>query len=155
MRPTGAIIGRRVADDPVRTARLLADGMVRPDLIEIFDRISAGDESAIEEFQPLIELVDPDVVWDSTELRVPDVPDVLHGVPGIMAFFQSWLAAWSDFAWRTSNFELRGEDVIYDVHITARSRQTGLPLDQRVTHRMTIRDGKLVAWRLFQNREDA
>jgi hypothetical protein len=45
--------------------------------------------------------------------------------------------------------------VIYDVHITARSRKTGLPLDQYVTHRMTIRNRKLVAWRLVVDRRDA
>jgi hypothetical protein len=50
--------------------------------------------------------------------------------------------------------EVRGEDVIYDVHITARSRKTDLPLDQYVVHRMTIRNGKLVAWRIFLDRDD-
>ena len=144
-----------VDDDALRTARFLAEGMVRPDLVDIFDRYSAGDESAIEEFRPLIDRVDPDVVWDSTELGVPDVPDVVHGPAAVMEFFRSWLSAWSDFGWETSNYEVRGDNVIYDVHITARSRKTGLPLDQYVTHRMTIRDGKLVAWRLFVDRRDA
>jgi hypothetical protein len=121
-----------VNDDLLQTARFLADGMVRPDLIEIFDRFAAGDESAMQEFQPLIELVDPDLVWDSTELAVPDFPDVVYGPAAVMEFFRSWLAAWADFAW-----------------------ETDLPLDQHVTHRMTFRDGKLVAWRLFVDRRDA
>jgi len=137
------------------TARFLANGLVRPDLVEIFDRYGAGDESAIDEFQPLIDLLDPDVVWDSTELAVPDIADVVHGPAGVLDFFRRWLSAWADFAWETSNFEVRGDDVIYDVHITARSRKTGLPLDQYVAHRMTIRNGKLVAWRLFVDRRDA
>jgi ketosteroid isomerase-like protein len=142
-------------DDLLQTARFLADGMVRPDLIEIFDRFAAGDESAMAEFQPLIELVDPELVWDSTELAVPDFPDVAYGPAAVMEFFRSWLAAWADFTWETDNFEQRGDQVIYDVHITARSRKTELPLDQHVTHRMTFRDGKLVAWRLFVDRRDA
>jgi len=129
--------------------------MVRPDLVEIFDRYASGDEGAIEQFRPLIDRLDPDVVWDSTELGVPDVADVVHGPAGVIDFFRRWLSAWSDFAWETSNFEVRGDDVIYDVHITARSRKTKLPLDQYVTHRMTIRNGKLVAWRLFVDRRDA
>lgn len=141
--------------EKLATARFLADGLVRPDLIEIFDRFAAGDASAIEAFQPLIDRAAPDVVWDSTELAVPDVPDVVYGPAAIMDFFSRWLAAWSVFSWTTSNFEVRGDDVIYDVRIKARSRHTGLHLDQRVAHRMTLRDGKLVAWRLFLNRDDA
>ncbi|HYZ30071.1 MAG TPA: nuclear transport factor 2 family protein [Thermoleophilaceae bacterium] len=144
-----------MTDDALRTARFLANGMVRPDLIEIFDRYDAGDESAIEKFRPLIDRLDPAVVWDSTELGVPDVPDVVYGPAGVIEFFRCWLSAWADFAWRTSNFEARGDEVIYDVHITARSRKTSLPLDQYVTHRMTIRNGKLVAFRLFLDRRDA
>ena len=140
--------------EPLATARLLAEGMVRPDLIEIFDRFAGGDDQAIEEFRPLIDRLAPDVVWDSTELGVPDVADVVQGPAGVIDFFRRWLAAWSEFAWTVSNFEVRGDDVIYDVHIIARSRQTGLALDQHVTHRMTIRDEKLVAWRLFRDRQD-
>ncbi len=142
-------------DDALKTARLLAEGMVRPDLMEIFERYMAGDETAIEEFRPLIDRLAPDLVWDSTELGVPDVADVVHGPAGVIEFFSRWLTAWSAFGWKTSNFEVRGDDVIYDVHITARSRQTDLTLDQHVVHRMTIRDGKLVAWRLFRDRSHA
>src|SRR5690242_16203003 len=129
--------------------------MVRPDLIEIFERYAAGDESAIEAFRPLIDRVDPDVVWDSTELGIPDIPHVVRGPAAVLDFFRAWLSGWAGFAWRTSNYELRGEDVIYDAHITARSRETQLPFDQDVTHRMTIRNGKLVAWRVFRDRRDA
>ena len=129
--------------------------MVRPDLIELFDRYAAGDESVLEEFRPLFDKVDPELVWDATELAVPDFPPVVYGPQGVMEFFRSWLAAWSEFSWTTSNYEVRGDDVIYDADITARTRKTGLTLDQHVTHRMTIRDGKLVAWRLFVNRRDA
>lgn len=142
-------------DDPLAVARFLADGMVRPDLIEIFDRLNGGDESAVEEFRPLMDRVDPDVVWDSTELHVPDFPDVVVGLPGIIEFFASWLQAWQEFDWRNSNFEGRGDDVIYDVHIQAYSRATAVPIDIQIAHRMTIRDGKLVAWRAFRDRADA
>jgi ketosteroid isomerase-like protein len=144
-----------VDDDALQTARFLADGMVRPDLVDIFERYASGDESAIETFRPLLDRLDPDVVWDSTELGVPDVANVVYGPAGVIDFFRRWLAAWGDFAWETSNFEVRGEDVIYDVHITARSRKTDLPLDQYVVHRMTLRNGKLVAWRVFLDRDDA
>ena len=141
--------------EPLDTAHLLAGGMARPDLIEIFDRLNAGDEGAIEELRPLMDRVHPEVVWDSTELQVPDFPDVVHGLPGIIAFFASWLQAWQEFDWQNSNFEVRGEDVIYDVHVMARSRATNVPIDLRIAHRMTIRDGKLVAWRAFRDRADA
>jgi ketosteroid isomerase-like protein len=129
--------------------------MVRPDLVEIFDRYASGDESAIEEFRPLLDRLDPAVVWDSTELGFPDVADVVHGPAAVIDFFRRVLSAWRDFGWETSNFEVHGDDVVYDVHITARSRETNLPLDQHLTHRMTIRNGKLVAWRAFLDRRDA
>lgn len=129
--------------------------MVRPDLPDVFARFVAGDPAAVAEFQPLFDRVAPDLVWDSTELGAPDVAAVLHGPEGVIEFFRRWLAAWSSFTWRTHDYEVRGDDVIYDVDISARSAQTGLPVDMRVTHRMTIRDGKLVAWRLFRDRNDA
>lgn len=130
--------------DKIATARLMNDRFQRDDLIALFKRFDAGDETVLEEFRDLIEMLDPDVVWDATELDLPDVPKVSHGVDGVIEFFRAWLAAWDDFGWTASNFAEDGDTVTYDVDLTA--TRGGLTTELAAAHEMRFRDGKLAAW---------
>ena len=136
--------------DEIATARLMNERFQRKDLVAAFRRLEAGDESVIAEFQELIELCDPEIVWDATELDLPDVPMVSHGIEGVIAFFQAWLAAWDDFSWTTSNYEQRGDDVFYDVDLVA--EKNGLITELHAGHQMTFREGRLVLWRFRRGR---
>ena len=131
-------------------ARLMNDRFQRDDLLALFERFDAGDESVLEEFRELIDLLAPDVVWDATELDLPDVPGVSHGVDGVIAFFQAWLAAWDDFSWTTSNFSADGDTVRYDVDLVA--KRAGLVTEMHASHEMTFRGGKLARWRFRRER---
>ena len=130
--------------DKVATARLMNDRFQRDDLIELFRRFDAGDETVLEEFRELIDLLHPEVVWDATELDLPDVPKVSHGVDGVIDFFRAWLAAWDDFHWTTSNFAEHGDTVTYDVDLVA--TKAGLTTELAGSHEMRFRDGKLAVW---------
>ena len=131
--------------DLVDMARLMNERFQRDDLIDLFQRFAAGEESVLEEFRELIDLCHPEIVWDATELDLPDVPAVSHGVEGVIAFFRSWLAAWDDFTWTASNFRQEGDDVLYDVDLVARKGE--LTTELHAGHQMTFRDGKLALWR--------
>ena len=130
--------------DKVATARLMNDRFQRDDLIALFRRFDSGDETVLEEFGDLIELLDPDIVWDATELDLPDVPRVSRGVEGVIAFFRAWLAAWDDFHWTTSDFAEHGDTVTYDVDLVA--TKGGLSTELHASHEMRFRDGKLAEW---------
>ena len=114
------------------------------DLVRAFRRLDAGDETVLADFQDLIALCDPQILWDATELDLPDVPKVSRGVDGVIDFFRAWLAAWDDFSWTTSNFAEAAGTVTYDVDLVA--TKGGLETELLASHEMRFRDGKLAEW---------
>lgn len=39
---------------------------------------------------------DPQVEWDASEVPMPDLAGVYHGIAGVREFWREWLAAWCD-----------------------------------------------------------
>jgi ketosteroid isomerase-like protein len=103
---------------------------------------------------PLLELVDPEIVWDMSAIEIPDL-GVFHGHDGAITFWLKWLAEWEDYSFETDRFEEVGDHVVFDVVLRGKSRWIGAYGEQRQAHVATLRAGKLVAYRVFKNRSDA
>ena len=57
--------------------------------------------------------------------------DTYRGLTGVRMYFQDWFAAWHDFSIDAEEWIDAGEDVVVALHVRARGRQSGVPVDQR------------------------
>ena len=101
------------------------------------------------------ELVDPDVVWDASEMVAPGLSGVYHGREGVAQFWREWLAAWESVEFR---FELvdAGDSVVALFDQRMRGRTSGIEIDfGRYAHVYTFRDGLIVHWKLYRDQDAA
>ena len=80
---------------------------------------------------------------------------VYHGLEGVRDFFGDWLAAWRQ--WDSDLEELidAGDDVIALMHVRAKGRYSGVPVEWRQAHLWTLRDGRLARLRVYDSRDEA
>jgi len=101
-----------------------------------------------------VELLDPDVEWDASEIPAPDIGGVYRGPEGVRQFWREWLAAWE-----TVQFEYRlvdaGDRVLALIDQRMRGRSTGIevPLGE-YAHVYTFRDGLIVRWKAYMSQSD-
>jgi ketosteroid isomerase-like protein len=98
-------------------------------------------------------LIDPRIeVWESPELPgelAGKGHDALHRAREVVSdSFEDWSIEPERF------FDL-GERILVFVAFHARGRGSGVPADGRLAYLLTLRDGKVIEWRLFGNREEA
>jgi len=99
-------------------------------------------------------LIAPDVELDFSSLY-PDGP-VVHGL-------EDWRRGFADTVpWgRSLRFEperfldVDDERVLIFMRVTARGEGSGVPVENRVAHEYTIRDGVLTRWKGFADRSEA
>jgi ketosteroid isomerase-like protein len=102
-----------------------------------------------------VDLLDPDVVWDSTDTQIFDLDRVYHGPEGVSQFWREWLGAWE-----TVEFEYElvdaGDSVVALIDQRMRGRSTDLevPLG-KYAQLWTFRDGLVVHWKLYDSQSDA
>jgi ketosteroid isomerase-like protein len=94
-------------------------------------------------------LYDPDV-----EIR--DVFDrVYRGLDGVREFFSEWLSAWHEYRAEVQEWIDAGDNVVALVHLRARGKQSGVPVEMHQAHVWTLREGKLWRLRLYPTKADA
>jgi ketosteroid isomerase-like protein len=102
-----------------------------------------------------VDLLDPEVEWDASEIPAPDIAEVYRGPEGVRRFWREWLAAWD-----TVQFDYRLEDagdrVLALIDQRMRGRSTGIevPLG-KYAHVYTFRDGLIVHWKVYMSQADA
>jgi ketosteroid isomerase-like protein len=144
----------QVATDNLATAHALIDGLARLNVADAAERLERGDESVLATAAPLLEMIDDEVVWDTSALEIADMGE-FHGHAGVIAFWRQWLAEWDTWSFQASNFQQLGSHVIFDVANRGRSRRVGAQLDWPQSVAMTFRGGKLLTYRGFNTRADA
>jgi ketosteroid isomerase-like protein len=87
-----------------------------------------------------------DFVFD-THARIPGLPQVLRGREGARELFDSWISE----AWRgrlvmepTHLIDLGGDRVLALITFTATGEGSGVPVELRYAHLLTLRDGLAV-----------
>jgi ketosteroid isomerase-like protein len=124
------------------------------EVLDLVHRLDEGDQSALDRFQPLLAILDPDVEWDVRAIGVADLT-VMHGPAGVIRFWTRWLSEWSAYSWEAEDFEELGDHVIYDASIQGTSRGAGVPVQMDQTHLMSFRAGKLVRFSIHRTRAEA
>jgi len=101
------------------------------------------------------DLLDPDVVWDSTNTQIFDLDRVYHGPEGVRQFWREWLEAWE-----TVEFEYdlvdAGDRVVALIDQRMRGRATDIevPLG-KYAQLYTFRDGLIVHFKLYDSQSEA
>jgi len=101
------------------------------------------------------ELLDPDVVWDSSDPTVFDLSGIYRGPEAVRQYWREWLGAWE-----TVQFEYElidaGDRVValIDQRMRGRSSRIEVPLG-KYAHVYTFRDGLIVHWKLYRSQSDA
>jgi ketosteroid isomerase-like protein len=110
-----------------------------------FDAFGRGDLEAV------LALCDPEVV-----LRDPQrTGTTFRGAEGIRRFWQEWLENWQEYRVEPSDFEEHGDEVLVRAEQSGRGKLSGIELRQDLFSVARVRNGKVVEYRLYTNREDA
>jgi ketosteroid isomerase-like protein len=102
-----------------------------------------------------VDPIDPDV-----EVVVDAVPQgpgwIGHtGRDGWVRFWQQWVEPWKNFSLEVLDQEQIGDHVITEVHTSARTRDDSAELDVTVVQLFRIRNGRIVMYGVYPNRDDA
>ena len=73
-------------------------------------------------------------------------PDVYRGLDGMRRYWDSFQEAMEEIRFHPARVADTGEGVLVEMHLTARGRQTGIPVEQRVIGVWEFRGG--LAWRI-------
>jgi ketosteroid isomerase-like protein len=113
-----------------------------------FEALSSGD------IERIIDFVDPDF-----EGRVPPElstePDSYRGHAGIRRYFESFWDDMEDIRFEAERTWEKGDAVVVDTRMTARGKQTAIPVEQRFGQIWTLRNGRAVAVSNFASIEQA
>jgi ketosteroid isomerase-like protein len=98
------------------------------------------------------ERIAPDAVFDFSDLY-PDAP-LLRGVEAVREFRKS--APWEELEFEADEVLDVGDDrVLVLVRTHAKGKSSGVAVEQEVAHVLTIRDGCLVHFKVYPDREQA
>ncbi len=113
----------------------------------IYDRFRAGDEEAA------LALIDP-----AMEIRerseAPD-PEVYRGPEGTLNSLGNSRAAFDELDVLPLEFVDAGEQVAVEIRFAGKGRESGVPIDERLGHLWTIRDGRAVSLTVHSSLRDA
>lgn len=101
----------------------------------------------------LIELAAPDIEWDWSRSIGPDA-GVQHGAAAVRRFICANWEHWEAIEMVPEEIVEAGDEVVVFVRVRLRGRD-GIEVEARGPHVQTWRDGRLVRYRLFQEREEA
>jgi ketosteroid isomerase-like protein len=89
----------------------------------------------------------PDVVI--TEAASLPFGGTYRGIAGVQDLFGQMFATWDDLAIAVEQLFDGGEQVVAILHLTARAKATGTPVDMQLAELWTLREGKVVALKPF------
>ncbi len=104
--------------------------------------------------EAIFALIDPDfVAVIPSSLSVE--PDSYRGVDGMRRYFELWWEVMDEVRFHAEEFIDAGEQVVVPSRVVARSRETGLELEQHVVQVWTIRDGRALSVEAFPTKAEA
>jgi ketosteroid isomerase-like protein len=103
---------------------------------------------------------DPAIEWDATGHKdvAPDLADVYRGHEGVRTYWRRWLSAWKDLEFEIQDVrEGEGGDVVALIRNQRQwGRHSGIATEMPAYGLVfSIRDGKVVRWRSFQDQTEA
>jgi ketosteroid isomerase-like protein len=80
---------------------------------------------------------------------------VYRGLDGVREFFSDWLTTWDEYGTEVEELIDAGDSVVALVHVWARGKQSGVPVEERAAHVWTLREGKLWRVRFYRTKAEA
>jgi ketosteroid isomerase-like protein len=105
--------------------------------------------------------IEPMLAFAHTDLEVeipPEVsaePDTYHGHDGMRRYFASFWDAMEEIQFEAERLWDAGNAVVVALRLTARGRQTAIPVEQRSAGVWEICDGKVIGVRAYASTADA
>jgi ketosteroid isomerase-like protein len=117
--------------------------LVRP----AYEAWNSGDlDAALRNTHPRVEFVQ--------DARVPGAVN-LTGRPEVRAWLESFHETWEWFRIAPERIEAVGGRVLVVARISAKGRVSGVELEQRVGHVLTLEDGRITRWESYADVADA
>ena len=107
--------------------------------------LSGDNESALAAY-------DPEVEFDAT-LRPEG--QVYRGLEGVAEAMRVWTGAWEDWKVDVEDVIDAGDRVLMIVSESGRGKGSGIEIDQKVFVVFTMRDGRIVRWKGFLDKNQA
>jgi len=102
----------------------------------------------------IVDFVDPQFeVTVPAELSAE--PDIYRGREGIRRYFETFQDAMEDIHFAAERSWEAGEHVVVSFRLTARGKQTGIPVEQRAVFVWTLRERQAIAVRAFASLPEA
>ena len=100
---------------------------------------------------PNVRPMHPDVEWDASAIGVFNVT---HGLYGLALFWREWVELWESYVYEMREYRDLGDWVLTINEAKARGRG-GIPVETPVFQLWRVRDGKIIAVRLFGSETEA
>ena len=112
-----------------------------------YEALSRGDYEAVRG------LLDPKILLRDR----PEVPDArtYHGYEGMLLTLRDTSDSFEDFRLEPEHFFEHADKVVVILSMTGRGRTSGVPVEERIAHMWTLRDGLAVELRAFTDPGDA
>lgn len=112
-----------------------------------YEALNRGDLSVV------LELLDPDITWHEPEQSL--YAGSHTGRESFERFLRGWLDAFEGFHVDLESVTQGGDRLVAVVRQTGRGRTSGFPVDARLAHVWTVRDGRAVRWEAVADPDDA
>ena len=112
-----------------------------------FEAYARGDAAAA------LDAIDPDVVYDLTELGAGG--EVYRGHLGLQAGLRTWIGAWEGYAARLEQVIDAGDKAVVVFTERGRGKGSGLEIEHRIYDVWTLRQGRVVHIRSHLDRRRA
>jgi ketosteroid isomerase-like protein len=105
----------------------------------------------------LREIADPNIEWEWSEglATLSGGPRVYRGLDEIGAATLEWLAAWDSYWMTAEEFIDAGAQIVVPFRLSAVSKSTDIKIEQRAFGVWTMRNGRAVRVRYYEDRAEA
>ena len=113
----------------------------------IYDRFRGGDaDGALALYDPAVEVHDR-----------PEIPDprVYRGHDGVLAALGASRSAFAGLDLVPEEFVDAGDRVVVVFRFVGTGRESGVPIEQRLCHAWTVRDGRVIRMDVHSDRDEA
>ena len=116
-------------------------------LREAYVALDRGNAEAIRDF------LDPEVELHDR----PEIPDATSyiGWEGLMMSVRASRESFEDFHFLPQRFFPCGDEVVVEVLMTGQGKTSGVPVEERIAHHWTIKDGHAVRLQAYSHLADA
>jgi ketosteroid isomerase-like protein len=122
---------------------------------QLYERVIAAGKLEDEDAARLVpEFFDPEIHLRQMSAFVDTTGD-FYGYPGLVDSTRELVRSFSNLGFHPEEIRAAGEQVAAVALATGIGRRSGAPIETRVGHLFTLREGRVVRWEVFDDPADA